>query len=357
MTDESFLVVRLGSMGDIVHTLPAVAALRRRYPQARLDWLVEARWQELVEVNPHITQCISVDTLGWRRQLFTPVTWRAIVEKLRALRRQRYDCVIDFQGLYKSAVLAWLADAHRRLGFHERFLREPGCFVFYTERVVPVASLAGAAHVIELNLALVARLEAQPAPPLAFDLPTTADDEAYVENQLRKHRLGEFFILSPGSGWASKCWPVERYAELHDALVQQRGWRGVVNVGPGEELLAAAIDRLARAAKPVRLATRPRQFVALARRAQLVVSGDTGPLHVAAVVGTPVVGLYGPTDPRRNGPYGRRVAVVYNPGVAPVSYKRARGYSPAMLSISIEQVLTAVERLATMQSKPASGNA
>ena len=356
MTDESFLVVRLGSMGDIVHTLPAVAALRRRYPQARIDWLVEARWQELVELNPHITHCIPVDTVGWRRQPFTSVTWRAIIQKVRVLRRNRYDCAIDFQGLYKSAVLAWLADAHQRLGFHERFLREPGCFVFYTERVVPAprwASPSGTAHIIELNLALVARLDAEPQRPLVFDLVTTADDETYVENQLREHGLDEFFILSPGGGWESKCWPVERYAELHDALVRQRGWRGVVNVGPGEELLAAAIERLARAAKPVHFATRPRQFIALARRAQMVISGDTGPLHLAAVLGTPVVGLYGPTDPVRNGPYGPRVAVVYNPGVARVSYKRERGYSPAMLSISVEQVLTAVERLAAVQGKPA----
>lgn len=351
MTEESFLVVRLGSMGDIVHTLPAVAALRRRYPQARIDWLVETRWQELVRLNPHITHCIPVDTLGWRRRLFSSATWRTIVQELGALRRNRYDYALDFQGLYKSAVLAWLAAAPQRLGFHEQFLREPGCFVFYTERVVPPPF--GATHVIELNLALVARLEAEPQQPLVFDLVTTPEDETYVEDQLRAHGLDEFFILSPGGGWESKCWPVERYAELHDTLVQQRSWRGVINVGPGEELLAAAIERLAGAAKPMRLATRPRQFIALARRARLVISGDTGPLHLAAVLGTPVVGLYGPTDPVRNGPYGARVAVVYNPGVAPVTYKHARGYSPAMLSISVEQVLTAVERLTAMQSKPA----
>lgn len=340
---ERFLVLRLGSMGDIVHALPAVAALRVRFPDARMDWLVEARWRELVELNPHLTNCISIDTLGWRRQPLDSLA--ALRAALARLREARYDCALDFQGLYKSAALAWLADAQHRLGFHERALREPGSFLFYTERVLPPAGT----HVIERNLALVEYLGAATRGPLRFDLPTTADDEAYVENQLRGHELDEFFLLSPGGGWESKCWPLERYAELHDALVRARGGRGVVNIGPGEEHLAERLKQLARAAAPVQFPLRLRQYVALARRARVVVSGDSGPLHVAAALGTPAVGLYGPTDPVRNGPFGPRVAVVYHPGVEPISYQRARGHSRAMLSITVGQVLTAIERV-TLQA-------
>jgi heptosyltransferase-1 len=138
---------------------------------------------------------------------------------------------------------------------------------------------------------------------------------------------------------------VERYAELHDALVEARGWRGVINVGPGEEHLAAEVARRARAGPPVWFPLTPRQYVALARRAQVVISGDTGPLHVAAAVGTPVVGLYGPTDPGRTGPFGPRVAVVSHPGIGPVSYQRTRTVSPAMLAIGADEVVAAVERL------------
>ncbi|MFQ5925936.1 MAG: glycosyltransferase family 9 protein [Terriglobia bacterium] len=341
---QSFLVVRLGAMGDIVHALPAVAALRRRFPAARIDWLVEARWRALVELNPHISNCLSLDTLGWRRGPWHHLS--ALGHSLAALGRAGYDCAVDFQGLYKSAVLTWLAGARRRVGFHERALREPGSFLFYTERLLPPAGT----HVIEMNLALVAHLGADVRGSLTFELPTTAEDEAYVENQLRRLGLEEFFILSPGGGWRGKCWPVERYAELHDALVGTRGWRGVVNVGPGEERLAAELTRRVRAAEPAQFPLNPRQYVALARRARIVISGDSGPLHVAAAVGTPAVGLYGPTDPMRNGPFGPRVAVVYNRDVSPVSYQRTRAYSPAMLSITVEQVLTAMERLAGQAS-------
>lgn len=344
---ESFLVVRLSSMGDIVHALPAVAGLRARFPEARIDWLVEERWRELVELNPHLSHCFSIDTLTRRRQPWRQMT--TLGRALAALRAVGYGCAVDFQGLYKSAVLAWLAGARRRIGFHERWLREAGSFLFYTERVVPPAG----AHVVEMNLALVAHLGAEVRGPLAFDLPTTAEDEAYVENQLRRRGLEEFFILSPGGGWESKCWPVERYAELHDALVRTRGWRGIINVGPGEEPMAQNLARLTQAAEPVRFPLSPRQYVALARRARMAISGDTGPLHIAAALGTPVVGLYGPTDPIRNGPFGPRAAVVYNPGVSPVSYQRTRGHSPAMLSISVEQVLTAIERLAVHASQHA----
>lgn len=336
---ESFLVIRLGSMGDIVHALPAVAALRRAFPNARIDWLVEARWRELVELNPHLSRCVTIGTLAWRRAPWKHGT--EIAQALGELRRTAYACAVDFQGLYKSSLLGWLTGARRRLGFQERMLREPGSFLFYTERVQPPAN----AHVVEMNLALVAPLGADVRGPYTFDLPTTADDEAYVEDQIRRHGLADFFIVSPGGGWEAKCWPVERYAELHSRLVRAYGWRGVVNVGPGEETLAAELIARARPAEPLRIPTSARQYVALARRARMVIGGDTGPVHVAAALGTPVVGLFGPTDPVRNGPIGPRVAVVCNPGIAPTTYKRTRGHSPAMLSISVEQALTAVERL------------
>jgi len=338
---ERFLVIRLGSMGDIVHALPAVAALRARFPAAAIDWLVEERWRELVELNPHITDCISVDTRALRRH---PVReFPGFLRALAALRRKRYDCVVDFQGLYKSAVLAWLTGTPRRLGFHERALREPGSAFFYTEQVLPPAAV----HVIESNLALVARLGVDARGLLAFVLPTLAEEESYVEDELRRRRVEAFFVLSPGGGWRGKCWPVARYAELHDALVEARGWRGVINVGPGEEDLAEELVRRTRAGSPLWFRLSPRHYVALARQAQVVISGDTGPLHVAAAVGTPVVGLYGPTDPGRTGPFGPRVAVVSHPGISPVSYRRTRTVSPAMLAIRVEEVVAAVERLAS----------
>ncbi len=349
---QRFLIIRLSSMGDIVHALPAVAALRARYPTAAIDWLVEARWQELVELNPHISDCISVDTHALRRHPLRE--FPRFLRTLAALRRKRYDCVVDLQGLYKSAVLGWLTGGPRRLGFHQRALREPGSGLFYTEHVQPPTAV----HVIESNLALVARLGVDARGLLAFVLPTLPEEETYVEEELRRRGVEAFFILSPGGGWQGKCWPVERYAELHDALVEARGWRGVINVGPGEEELAAEVARLTHAGQTIWFPLTPRQYVALARRAQVVVSGDTGPLHVAAAVGTPVVGLYGPTDPGRTGPFGPRVAVVSHRAVSPVSYQRTRMVSPAMLAIRVDEVVAAIERLVSPRaSAPQPANA
>jgi len=333
------LVVRLGSLGDIVHALPAVAALRDTFPQARLDWLVEQRWAELLELNPDVSNVFPVDTRAWRRAPLSPATWRSLGALRRMLREARYDSAIDFQGLYKSAVLARMSGAKQRIGFAKSVAKEPGAARFYTVRVQPPTGI----HVIDMNRAL-AREAGAGETPVRFALPTSAEDEAAVEEMLRTHHLGEFVVLSPGGGWGSKCWPVERYAALHNALARERGWRTVLNAGPGEEKLVGAFQAQARVTKPVHLTLTLRQLVALLKRAKVLVSGDTGPLHLAAALGTPVVGLYGPTDPVRNGPYGARAVVLHHREKATITFKHEEGTSPALLAITVEEVVAAVKR-------------
>lgn len=333
------LLVRLGSMGDIVHALPVVATLRAAFPEARLDWLVEARWQELIELNPDVSNVIPVDTYVWRRNLLRPGTWRSLAGLVRTLRQAEYEVALDLQGLYKSALPAWLSRAPRRIGFARGVAKESGAARFYTEPVRPPENV----HVVEMNLALA---QAAGANDLrrSFSLPTSTEDDAGVEALLAQHHLKDFFVLSPGGGWGSKRWPAERYAVLHNELARQRGWRSVLNLGPGEERLAEEFLAHARVTQPVPLALPLRQLVALLRRARLVVGGDTGPVHVAAAAGTPVVGLFGPTDPVRNGPYGKRVVVVHHRDEAGISYKHEDKPSPAMLAITVEEVVTAVNR-------------
>jgi len=334
-----FLVVRLGSLGDIVHALPATASLRDTFPQARIDWLVESRWAELLELNPDLSNVFLVDTRSWRRVPLSPATWRSVGALRRTLREARYDSAIDFQGLYKSAVLAKLSGAEKRIGFAKGIAKESGAARFYTEEVQPPTGV----HVIEMNRAL-ARAAGAGETQVRFALPTSAEDEAKVEEILGAHHLTEFVVLSPGGGWGSKCWPVERYAALHNALARERGWRTVLNAGPGEEKLVSAFQAQARVTKPVQLTLTLRQLVALLKRAKVLVSGDTGPLHLAAVLGTPVVGLYGPTDPARNGPYGPRAVVVRHREKATITYKHEEETSPALLAISVEEVVAAVNR-------------
>ncbi|MBI2957129.1 MAG: lipopolysaccharide heptosyltransferase I [Acidobacteria bacterium] len=336
---ERILVVRLGSMGDIVHTLPGVATLREAFPRAHIDWLVERRWHELIELNPDISGIIPADTTTWRRELLRARTWRGFSELARTLRQAGYDTAIDFQGLYKSALLARLSGARERIGFDMNAAKESGAAAFYTTAVRPPENV----HVIEMNLSLVKAAGAA-EPAWRFPLSTQPDDEAYVEEQLQQNQVRHFFVLSPGGGWGSKCWPIERYAALHNALARTRGWRSVLNAGPGEERLASEFMAQARVTRPVHFPLTPRQLVALVRRARVLISGDTGPLHIAAAVGTPVVGLYGPTDPKRNGPFGSRAVVIHHRDRGPTSYKHEEKVSPAMLAITVEEVLAAVER-------------
>jgi lipopolysaccharide heptosyltransferase I len=337
------LVVRLGSMGDILHALPAVASLRGAFPDAQIDWVVEERWRELLEGNPDLTRVIAVDTQRWRRELGQSQTWSEVSGAVGGLRRQHYDLAVDFQGLLKSALLGRLSGARRRIGFDKGVAKESGAALFYTEGVRPPEN----AHVVKMNLAL-ARAAGAAADVIRFPLPARPEDDAYVEEQLHAHQVrGDFVILSPGGGWGSKCWPLERYAQLHNALARERGWRSFLNAGPGEERLVNDFTAQARVTRPVHFPLTLGQLVALVRRARVLVAGDTGPLHVAAAAGTPVVALFGPTDPARNGPYpprrGRAV-VIHHREQATITYKHEDAASPAMLAITVEEVLAAVNQ-------------
>jgi lipopolysaccharide heptosyltransferase I len=330
MPDGRFLLVRLGSLGDIVHALPAAAALRESFPEARIAWVVERKWRALLDGNPDLDEVIELARGA-----------RGYAACARRLRAGGYTCAIDFQGLYKSAGLARLSGAPRRIGFERRFAREGGAAKFYTERVVPQAP-----HVVEWNLALAERAGARRI-PARFPLRVPPEAEAYVERELALRGLREFYLLSPGGGWRGKCWPAERYGHLHRRLAARHallGLRAVLSYGPGERDLAEAVRLVAGEPEPVILPMDLPQLMAALRRARFFLGGDTGPLHLAVALGTPVVGLYGPTDPARNGPYSPRDVVVRNARPEQTTYKRSAAPDPSMLSITVEQVLEAVER-------------
>ncbi len=331
-TEPRFLIVRLGSMGDIIHALPAAGVLRQTFPAARLDWIVETRWRTLLDQVTCLDSVISFDRRSWK-------DLRRVVAELR---RARYSCVVDFQGLYKSALLARLSGAPRRIGFARSHAREGGASLFYTDRVVPAAT-----HVVIQNLALAARAGAQVPPSLSpkdFPLRVPADAEASVAQRLGEHDLREYFLLSPGGGWKSKCWPPELYGDVHGRLAKRLGCRGLVSFGPGERELAEAVLQAAGKSAPVVLEMNLPELMAAVRGARVFIGGDTGPLHLAAALGTPVVGLYGPTDPARNGPYSAADIVVRNATPEQSTYRRGGSFSAAMLSITIDQVEHAVAR-------------
>ena len=332
--DPRFLLVRLGSLGDIVHALPAAAALRDTFPDARIDWIVEAKWSRLLEGNPDLSNVISAE----RRSA------GGILATVRSLRSTKYTCAIDFQGLYKSAFLAFASGAPRRIGFQSSYAREGIAAYCYTDRANPRGP-----HKVDHNLTLAERAGARKSTP-RFPLAILSEEDEHVSRDLAAHNLREFFVLNPGGGWRSKCWPAERYGELHRRLVERYGWRGVITFGPGENYLAQEAIAAAGEPRPVAIALELGPLMALLRRASFVVSADTGPLHLASALGAPVVGLYGPTDPSRNGPYTAADIVVRNPRFSETTYRRGASYSPSMLSITTEQVIEAVERRVGLRS-------
>lgn len=311
-----------------MHTLPAVAALRQSFPRAQIDWLVDFKWSPILEGNPDATNVISIDRRNWRN----------VLAAIRQLRAARYTIALDFQSLYRSAILARLSGAPRRVGFDASYAREGAAAFVYTEKVMPCRQ-----HKVEHNLELVESVGAH-AEEIRFWLPTSREAREHVDRVLAAHAVHDFFVVSPGGGWASKCWPAERYGELHRALVERYGWRGVISYGPGERGLAEIVQHSAGSPEPlVELFDLP-QLIALLRRAKFVVAADTGPLHLASALGTPVVGLYGPTDPARNGPFSKHDAVVRNALPEETTYRREKTPAPSMLSITVAQVLDAVAR-------------
>ena len=328
MAEERILILRMGALGDIIHTLPAVSALRDSSSKAQIDWLVDRKWLPLLAGNPDVSATISMDRSDWL----------AVIAAVRNLRRKKYTLAVDFQSLYRTAILGWLSGAPRRAGFKASYARERGAALFYTHKVTPVRS-----HKVEHNLELVESLGAR-AREIRFPLRISTEAQEHVDRILSANGVSDYFVLSPGGGWGSKCWPPERYGELHHNLTKGYGWRGIINYGPGERELAEIVRRTSGDPPPlVEMFDLP-QLMALLRRARLLVAADTGPLHLASALGTPVIGLYGPTDPGRNGPYSANDIVVRNASTAETTYRRGKFPAHSMLSITTQQVLDAISR-------------
>jgi lipopolysaccharide heptosyltransferase I len=312
------LVVRLSALGDIVHTVPAVAALIRARADARIDWLVERTHRPAIDlfdldVRPIEIEGGSVSAFLWA---------------MRGLRRNEYDVALDFQGLLKSALLARGSGARRVVGFSRRALREPSAAWFYSERIDPGAG----GHVIRKNLALLSALG-------------IAASEIRLPLKALPSRSGAAaVVLNPGAGWPNKQWPPERFGALAAGLRAARGLRSVVTWGPGEQPLAAAVASSSEGAAEIAPPTSLAELTALVASAPLVVSGDTGPIHLAAAAGTPIVGLYGPTDPARNGPWSAADVCVSRFETCVCHHKRrCHRASRCLDDISVEEVQRAAE--------------
>jgi lipopolysaccharide heptosyltransferase I len=346
---QRFLVIRLSSIGDIVHALPAVAALGESFPRGEIHWLIESRYAGLVEGNPFVHRVLKLDTLQWRRSPLSASTLEQIARAGSRLREGGFDTAVDFQGLIKSALLGRFSRAGERVGFSEPWLREPSAALFYTQRVSPRSAEGG--HVIEWNMALVERLGAR-VPPLKgwrFPLPRSDEDDRYVEEQLAARQAQDCVVVNPGGGWKGKRWPPESFAELVRRLEQALPWKILLTGSPDEEPAIEEILARSRAGRAHYFPASLRQFIALARRARLFIGGDTGPMHLAAAAGTPVVALFNAAEPRntpqRNGPFSPQDITLTNRHTEWAERRNKHG--EYLQGISVDAVLEAVrERLA-----------
>jgi len=325
------LLVRLSSIGDVVHTLPALAALHRHGWEA--DWLVEPASRVLLDGNPLLAQVVVAPSrkgFGWGKALTT----------VRTLRAQRYDVALDFQGLWKSAAWARLSGAPRVVGWERGSRRDPASLLLIGEPV----ERRGGGHVIDKNLELLRPLGIEAAGLREFPLPPSAEAVARVDAGLAGVGGDGLVVLNPGGGWASKLWPAERFGELAKGL-RALGLRPLVTWGPGEEGLADRVVAASAGAALRSFATTLLDFVEIARRARLVIAADTGPLHLACAVGTPVVALFGPTEPARNGPFAHADVVIRKmPACAPCYSRTCARHAGIMSGIAVAEVLAAAGR-------------
>ena len=325
------LIVRLSSIGDVVHTLPALSALKRN--NWDVGWIVEPPASALLQGHPFLVSVASVPP----KRAFGIGRARATA---RTLRQESYDVALDFQGLWKSALWARLSGAPRVLGYGRPWRREGLSATLLRE----VADLPPELpHVIDKNLALLRPLGIDAVGSRHFPFPPTEVQSETVRLKLAELALGPFVILNPGGGWASKLWPAERYGILARAL-RERGYASIVTWGPGEETLAKRAVAASEGAAVRCFPTSLLEFAELARFARLVVAADTGPLHLACAVGTPAVGLYGPTDPARNGPFAGEDRVVRRlPLCSPCHRQRCRIHEGVMSAIAPDEVQRAVD--------------
>ena len=344
---ERILIVRLSSMGDVIHSLPAAAMLRAAFPHATLGWLIEERWAELLctlsfpragarsPQRPLVDHVHPVSLKRWRQSIFSPQTWERIAAGLSDLHAADYQVAIDFQGAVRSAILARWSGAPTVYGATQP--RENAASMWYTRTI-----LARGPHVVQHAASLAEGLIGDPAPLPAPQFPCDPIAESAVD--LRLHELGihDFAILNPGAGWAAKQWPADRYGDVARALAQD-GLKPILNFGPGEEPLARAAEAASGGAA-VALSFPISELIALTRRARVFIGGDTGPMHLAAALGVPVVALFGPTDPARNGPFATPSEVLRNP-VSRNSLSHRNASDPGLLAIPATEVIAAARRL------------
>ena len=327
------LIVKLSAIGDVLHTLPVAVALRRALPEAEIAWAVEGRARDLLTDHPAIDRVISLR----RHWLTSPAS---VLEIRKRLHEFSPDVTIDAQGLFKSGMLSWLSGAGMRIGYAAPEAREGSAF-FSTHRIAPTA-----AHVVDRHLELLAPLGITAGEP-RFNMPRPEESRRSVDAWWKTLALPDApAVMNPGAGWTSKLWPTERFAAVARQLGRRHGLVSLVVWGGGSEREAA--ERIVAASEGEAImapATSLTELAEVAARARVFLSSDTGPLHLAAAMGTPCVGLFGPVPASRNGPYGSRHITVEPPAGIRPAWKDRKRDTQSMRAIDADRVVAVTSQL------------
>lgn len=328
------LIVKLSSIGDVVHTLPALRALRRGFPEAEIDWLVEGPSSSILKYHPFLTNIHIFKKGRFLNGPFRPQDVRDLFGLIKTLRERRYDMVIDFQGLLKSGLLTFLSGGRMRVGFDRT--REFS-YLFLNHKLPPYdPDLHAVDRYMEIPRSLGCPGDVE------FHIPILEEDKRRIDVFLKGNGINRFILVNPWARWKSKLWGEERFSSLCDALTE--GGLKVILVG-GKEAIPYSRRIGARSRREIfdlTGKTNLRELAYLARLSQLFVTTDSGPMHIASAMGTRVVALFGPTSPKRTGPYGKGHKVVRKELPCSPCFKRRCGTMECMDSITVEEVMEAI---------------
>jgi heptosyltransferase-1 len=345
------LIVRIGAMGDVLHAMPAVAALRERHPDWVIGWAIEPVWRELLEAEsefhdvawrlsgrdsrrPLVDRWSSVPTREWKRRPVSLNTLRDILALRRELRGDHYDLCVDMQGSIRSAMVGRMAGAARFVGAAAP--REAPAAWFYKQKI-----RLSATHVVEQGCELLGAAVGETLRPVKVTLPVDPAAEQWCDTLLAGV-AERFALIAPTAGWGAKRWPAERYGAVAAAL-GRAGFRTLVNAESSQDETGRNVVKASGGAATL-VPCSVGQMIALVRRAGVVIAGDTGPLHLAAALERPVVGLFGPTDPARNGPYGTLSRVLRHSS-SQVDHSRHKETEEGLMQITAEEVVDAASEL------------
>ncbi len=325
---KRILIVKLSSIGDVVHTLPVLSALKKKYPESYIAWVVKKKAADIIIDHPHLNEVILYE--GVRR----------IAKKLRSL---KFDLAIDLQGLFRSGLLTFLSGAKRRLGFSRANSRELS-HLFLNQRVTPREADR---HVIDKNLSLLRPLGID-TKEKEFIIPVSDKDKEYIANFLKEEGITSndlLIALNPGASWPSKLWPEERWAELTDRLIEKLKAKAIFLWGPEERKTVDCIVAKMRNRPLISWRTNLKELAVLISKCRLFVGGETGPLHIACALNIPTVALIGPTDSIRNGPYGEGHMVIEKDLPCRGCWRHKCRRLDCMKLITVDEVFSAMNRL------------